>query len=250
MNRKQVQWVLGFPDGYFAVYPSSLGYRAGRPLCPLTKPYRRSLLMRSSTEPLVMRAQRSPGEVAAPQSSAGCLETPGSADVSESGLRILIQKSAFSFVIRNEVGNMWAEQWYSSLHRSCRFRAARGRRCCGRDGIQIYQLFAAEQGCELVRDSVTPVETGVARWPWDRADGLPVRPPSCVPGVYAANLVPRDLESPRRPAGIFPRCRWCQAITGRSVCVAVWPMLHRQGCGATVASGRSLLNGVLRGSVR
>jgi hypothetical protein len=32
----------GFPDGYFAVYLIGLGYPAGRPLRPISKPNRRS----------------------------------------------------------------------------------------------------------------------------------------------------------------------------------------------------------------
>ena len=41
MDQEQAQRVLGFPDGYFAVYLIGLGYPADRPLRPLTRPSRR-----------------------------------------------------------------------------------------------------------------------------------------------------------------------------------------------------------------
>ena len=40
-DQQQAQRVLGFPDGYLAVYLIGLGYPADRPLRPLTKPNRR-----------------------------------------------------------------------------------------------------------------------------------------------------------------------------------------------------------------
>jgi nitroreductase len=40
-DQEQAQRVLGFPDGYAAVYLIGLGYPADRPLRPLTKPNRR-----------------------------------------------------------------------------------------------------------------------------------------------------------------------------------------------------------------
>ena len=40
-DQQQAQRVLGFPDGYFAVYLIGLGYPAGRPLRPLVRPNRR-----------------------------------------------------------------------------------------------------------------------------------------------------------------------------------------------------------------
>jgi nitroreductase len=40
-DQEQAQRVLGFPDGYLAVYLIGLGYPADRPLRPLTKPNRR-----------------------------------------------------------------------------------------------------------------------------------------------------------------------------------------------------------------
>jgi nitroreductase len=40
-DQQQAQRVLGFPDGYFAVYLVGLGYPADRPLQPLVKPDRR-----------------------------------------------------------------------------------------------------------------------------------------------------------------------------------------------------------------
>jgi nitroreductase len=40
-DQQQAQRVLGFPDGYFAVYLIGLGYPADRPLRPLTRPNRR-----------------------------------------------------------------------------------------------------------------------------------------------------------------------------------------------------------------
>jgi nitroreductase len=41
IDQGQAQRVLGFPDGYFAVYLIGLGYPADRPLRPLTRPNRR-----------------------------------------------------------------------------------------------------------------------------------------------------------------------------------------------------------------
>ena len=41
LGRDQARRVLGFPDGYRAVYLIGLGYRAGRPLRPLSRPNRR-----------------------------------------------------------------------------------------------------------------------------------------------------------------------------------------------------------------
>src|SRR6266513_1174210 len=40
-DQQQAQRVLGFPDGYLAVYLIGLGYPAGRPLRPLARPDRR-----------------------------------------------------------------------------------------------------------------------------------------------------------------------------------------------------------------
>jgi nitroreductase len=40
-DQQQAQQVLGFPDGYLAVYLIGLGYPADRPLRPLTRPNRR-----------------------------------------------------------------------------------------------------------------------------------------------------------------------------------------------------------------
>jgi nitroreductase len=40
-DQEQAQRVLGFPDGYLAVFLIGLGYPADRPLRPLTKPDRR-----------------------------------------------------------------------------------------------------------------------------------------------------------------------------------------------------------------
>jgi len=40
-DQQQAQRVLGFPDGYLAVYLIGLGYPADRPLWPLTRPNRR-----------------------------------------------------------------------------------------------------------------------------------------------------------------------------------------------------------------
>jgi len=40
-DQEKAQDVLGFPDGYFCVYLMALGYPAGRPLRPLTRPDRR-----------------------------------------------------------------------------------------------------------------------------------------------------------------------------------------------------------------
>jgi len=40
-DQPQAQRVLGFPDGYLAVYLIGLGYPADRPLRPLTRPSRR-----------------------------------------------------------------------------------------------------------------------------------------------------------------------------------------------------------------
>lgn len=40
-DQRQAQRVLGFPDGYLAVYLIGLGYPADRPLRPLTRPNRR-----------------------------------------------------------------------------------------------------------------------------------------------------------------------------------------------------------------
>jgi nitroreductase len=40
-DQQQAQRVLGFPDGYLAVYLIGLGYPADRPLRPLSKPDRR-----------------------------------------------------------------------------------------------------------------------------------------------------------------------------------------------------------------
>jgi nitroreductase len=40
-DQQQAQRVLGFPDGYLAVYLIGLGYPADRPLHPLTRPNRR-----------------------------------------------------------------------------------------------------------------------------------------------------------------------------------------------------------------
>lgn len=41
MGQQQAQRVLGFPDGYLAVYLIGLGYPADRPLRPLSRPNRR-----------------------------------------------------------------------------------------------------------------------------------------------------------------------------------------------------------------
>ena len=41
IDQEQAQRVLGFPDGYLAVYLIGLGYPADRPLRPLTRPDRR-----------------------------------------------------------------------------------------------------------------------------------------------------------------------------------------------------------------
>jgi nitroreductase len=41
IDQKLAQRVLGFPDGYLAVYLIGLGYPADRPLRPLTRPNRR-----------------------------------------------------------------------------------------------------------------------------------------------------------------------------------------------------------------
>ena len=41
LDQEQAQRVLGFPDGYFAVYLIALGYPADRPLRPLVRPDRR-----------------------------------------------------------------------------------------------------------------------------------------------------------------------------------------------------------------
>jgi nitroreductase len=41
LDQEQAQRVLGFPDGYFAVYLIALGYPADRPLRPLVHPDRR-----------------------------------------------------------------------------------------------------------------------------------------------------------------------------------------------------------------
>jgi nitroreductase len=43
IDQAQAQRVLGFPEGYLAVYLIGLGYPADRPLRPLVKPNRRSL---------------------------------------------------------------------------------------------------------------------------------------------------------------------------------------------------------------
>src|SRR5271157_4865081 len=40
-DQEQAQRVLGFPDGYLAVYLIGLGYPADRPLRPIAKPNRR-----------------------------------------------------------------------------------------------------------------------------------------------------------------------------------------------------------------
>jgi nitroreductase len=40
-DQQQAQRVLGFPDGYFAVYLIGLGYPADRPLRPISQPSRR-----------------------------------------------------------------------------------------------------------------------------------------------------------------------------------------------------------------
>jgi nitroreductase len=40
-DQEQAQRVLGFPDGYLAIYLIGLGYPADRPLRPLTEPNRR-----------------------------------------------------------------------------------------------------------------------------------------------------------------------------------------------------------------
>ena len=40
-DQQQAQRVLGFPDGYLAVYLIGLGYPAGRPLRPIARPVRR-----------------------------------------------------------------------------------------------------------------------------------------------------------------------------------------------------------------
>lgn len=40
LDQEQAQRVLGFPDGYFAVYLIALGYPADRPLRPLVRPDR------------------------------------------------------------------------------------------------------------------------------------------------------------------------------------------------------------------
>ena len=42
VDQVQAQRVLGFPDGYFAVYLIALGYPADRPLRPIVRPDRRS----------------------------------------------------------------------------------------------------------------------------------------------------------------------------------------------------------------
>ena len=42
-DQQQAQRVLGFPDGYLAVYLIGLGYPADRPLRPLARPNRRPL---------------------------------------------------------------------------------------------------------------------------------------------------------------------------------------------------------------
>jgi nitroreductase len=41
LDQEQAQRVLGFPDGYLAVYLIGLGYPADRPLWPVAKPNRR-----------------------------------------------------------------------------------------------------------------------------------------------------------------------------------------------------------------
>jgi nitroreductase len=41
IDQEQAQRVLGFPDGYLAVYLIGLGYPADRPLRPLARPNRR-----------------------------------------------------------------------------------------------------------------------------------------------------------------------------------------------------------------
>lgn len=41
LDQQQAQQVLGFPDGYLAVYLIGLGYPADRPLRPLVRPNRR-----------------------------------------------------------------------------------------------------------------------------------------------------------------------------------------------------------------
>jgi nitroreductase len=41
IDQGQAQQVLGFPDGYFAVYLIGMGYPADRPLRPITRPKRR-----------------------------------------------------------------------------------------------------------------------------------------------------------------------------------------------------------------
>jgi nitroreductase len=41
LDQEQAQRVLGFPDGYFAVYLIALGYPVDRPLRPLVRPDRR-----------------------------------------------------------------------------------------------------------------------------------------------------------------------------------------------------------------
>ncbi len=41
MDQEQAQRVLGFPDGYLAVYLIGLGYPADRPLRPIARPNRR-----------------------------------------------------------------------------------------------------------------------------------------------------------------------------------------------------------------
>ncbi len=41
MDQQRARRVLGFPDGYLAVYLIGLGYPAGRPLRPISSPDRR-----------------------------------------------------------------------------------------------------------------------------------------------------------------------------------------------------------------
>jgi nitroreductase len=43
IDQEHAQRVLGFPDGYLAVYLIGLGYPADRPLRPLARPNRRPL---------------------------------------------------------------------------------------------------------------------------------------------------------------------------------------------------------------
>ena len=57
--------VLGFPDGYLAVYLIGLGYPADRPLRPITRPIRRPFDRGRALEPLVAHAYGPPAAGAA-----------------------------------------------------------------------------------------------------------------------------------------------------------------------------------------